>query len=231
MNTTYKFTGFPKQALKFYSELEKNNEKRWFEAHGEGYENYVMTPARAFVFEMGERLKKIAPGIHAEPRVDKSIFRIYRDIRFSKSKQPFKTHLGVWFWDGTRPRMDCSGFYFQLEPRQIFIGAGLYRFPNDLLAVYRKAVVDDKLGPKLTRAINKVLKSGRYEMGGSHYKRVPRGFDPDHKRAELLKHNTLYVGLNAPVPKEVHSRALLDYCFEHCKNVAPVHRWLQEVMR
>ena len=80
------FRGFPKECVQFFTELEKNNNKHWFETHRKDYEEYVLNPARQFVLTMGERLKKISPGIVADPRIDKSIFRIYRDTRFSKNK-------------------------------------------------------------------------------------------------------------------------------------------------
>ncbi len=231
MNDHLKFEGFPEQTSRFFADLEKHNEKKWFEQHREQYENHVLIPARAFVYEMGEKLKKLAPGIHADPRVDKSIFRIFRDTRFSKNKKPFKTHLGIWFWDGDRGRMECSGYYFQLDKSQFWFGAGMYLFPRDLMGVYREAVADDKLGPKLTRIIKKALKAGPYELGGSHYKRVPRGYDPDHKRADLLKHNTLHLGLSMETPKVVRSRRLIDFCYNHSRTLTPLHRWLTSVMR
>ena len=83
-----------------------------------------MTPARLFVGEMGARLKKLSPGVQADPRVDKSIFRIFRDTRFSRDKTPYKTHLGIWFWEGDGPRMECSGFYFHLDPPKLMNGSG-----------------------------------------------------------------------------------------------------------
>ncbi len=78
------FTGFPPEALKFFAELSINNEKPWFEAHRSDYDNYVIEPSRDFVIALGERLRELAPNIMADPRVNKSIFRIYRDMRFSK---------------------------------------------------------------------------------------------------------------------------------------------------
>ena len=78
------FNGFPQEAVTFFQDLKVNNNKTWFDAHKTDYQNYVMEPAQAFIEEMGVRLKQLSPGVHAEPRVNKSIFRIYRDIRFRK---------------------------------------------------------------------------------------------------------------------------------------------------
>jgi uncharacterized protein (TIGR02453 family) len=78
------FNGFPPEAVTFFQELQNNNNKTWFDAHKPDYQKYVMEPAQEFIEEMGLRLKQVSPGIHAEPRVNRSIFRIYRDVRFSK---------------------------------------------------------------------------------------------------------------------------------------------------
>jgi uncharacterized protein (TIGR02453 family) len=97
-----------------------------------------MTPARSFVTAMGEKLRKIAPGIVADPRVNKSIFRIYRDTRFSKEKTPFKTNLGIWFWEGDLPRMESFGFYFHVEGKKMMLAAGVYMFQKEQLEAFRK---------------------------------------------------------------------------------------------
>jgi len=91
------FQGFSKDSIKFYEDLTNNNSKEWFADHKSDYEEFVMKPARSFVIDLGERLQAISPEIQAIPKTDKSIFRIYRDIRFTPDKRPFKTHLGILF--------------------------------------------------------------------------------------------------------------------------------------
>ena len=78
------FNGFPPEAVTFFHELKKNNNKTWFEAHKSDYQEHVLEPAQRFIEQMRARLEQLSPGIHAEPRVNRSIFRIYRDIRFRK---------------------------------------------------------------------------------------------------------------------------------------------------
>jgi uncharacterized protein (TIGR02453 family) len=220
------FNGFPKKCVKFFKDLGDNNNKSWFKDHKDDYENYVMTPARDFVFEMGKRLEKTAPKIVADPRVDKSIFRIYRDTRFSKDKSPYKTHLGIFLWEGIRPKMDCPGFYFHLEPPNLMLGVGMHCFSKPMLTAYREAVVDPKLGPALVKAIGKVRKKGDYDIGVKHYKRTPRGFDPDHKNAELLLHNGLTAATMSKIPKALGTPEILDYCLKRFSDMSPIHKWL-----
>ena len=188
------FSGFTKETVRFYAELRKNNNKPWFEEHRGIFEGHAMAEAKLFVTAMGERLKKIAPGLVAVPAVNKSIFRIYRDTRFSLDPTPYKTHLGIYFWDGSRPKMESAGFYFQLEPPDLYMGGGMYMIPDGLLDRYRRAVVDRARGPQIGKIVAALRARPGFSVEGLHYKRVPAGFDAGHPNAELLKHKGLYVG-------------------------------------
>ena len=220
------FSGFPRESPRFFLELAANNHKTWFEEHRREYERYVEGPARDFVLAMGERLKRVVPRIHADPRLNRSIFRLYRDTRFSRDKTPYKTHLGLWFWEGSGPRMECSGFYFHLEPPNLMLGAGIYRFSKPMLEVWRRSVVDPKLGPALAKAIDQAGQDGRLYFGGKRYKKTPRGFDPTHKNAELLLYDGFYIGREDKIPDEFYSPELVDYCFRKYEAMLPVHRLL-----
>ncbi|MBI4773048.1 MAG: DUF2461 domain-containing protein [Deltaproteobacteria bacterium] len=220
------FQGFSPQAVDFYVELTRNNNKGWFESHKDTFETHVLAPARAFVVGMGERLRNIAPGIHADPRVNRSLFRIQRDIRFSPDKSPYKTHLGIWMWEGEGPRMERPGFYFHLEPPFLMLAAGMREFSKPVLEAYRSAAVDREWGAALKDAIESVTSKGSYIVGERHYKKVPRGFDPHHANAELLLHNGLTVRTESPIPPEFYSEELLDYCFVRFVEMKPVHEWL-----
>jgi uncharacterized protein (TIGR02453 family) len=223
------FNGFSKQTLTFFRNLAQNNTKMWFDQNREMYEQQVLVPSRDFIPAMGDRLKKIAPGVQADPRVNKSLFRLNRDIRFSHDKTPYKTHLGIWFWEGLRPRMECSGFYFHLEPQRFMLGVGLYAFPKDMLEPYRGSVVHPKNGPALTKAITAINKNKGYYLGGQHYKKIPQGYDPVHKNAEFLLYTGLYAGVELPVSAELFSEGLVDLCFEHYQKMLPLHRWLLDL--
>ncbi len=225
------FNGFSKKTLTFFKSLAANNNKTWFDEHRNEYDKYVLEPARDFILDMGSRLKKIAPGINADPRVNKSLFRINRDTRFSKDKTPYKTNVAVWFWEGPGPRMECSGFYLHIEPTLMILGAGIHGFPSKMMEPYRQSVVDPKHGPALTRAVNKVLKDGELTLGGKHYKRTPRGFDPEHKNADFLLYNGLYVGIETKIPKELYSDGFSDFCYERFKKTLPLHRWLMDLTK
>ncbi len=225
MDPSFPFSGFSKQTLNFFRDLAQNNSKMWFDQNKERYEQQVLVPSRDFILAMGARLKKIAPEVQADPRVNKSLFRLNRDIRFSPDKTPYKTHLGVWFWEGPRPRMECSGFYFHLEYQRFMLGVGLYAFPKDMLEAYRQSVVHPIQGPALAKAIASIRKNKEYSLGGQHYKKIPPGYDSGHKNAEFLLYDGLYAGVELP-SENLLTESLVDLCFEHYRHMLPLHSWL-----
>lgn len=227
MNT---FRGFPKEAVEFYLQLAKNNNKAWFDEHKGEFERRVMDVAKDFIYSMGSLLKKLSPNVIADPRVNGSIFRPYRDTRFSNDKTPYKTHLGIFFWEGKGPKMDCSGYYFHLEPPIMFLGAGMHCFSKSRLELYRDSVVDEKLGPKLVKAVEQVSKNSGYSVGGHHYKKLPRGYSADGRAADLLLHNGLFAMVETDIPPEFYSEDLLEYCFARFKKMSPIHQWLTEII-
>jgi uncharacterized protein (TIGR02453 family) len=223
------FNGFPNETIRFFEELKKNNTKAWFDAHRVNYEDGVKKPAEAFVVAMGAKLQQISPGINAVPKINKSLFRLNRDTRFSPDKRPYKTNMGIWFWEGGRKRMECSGFYFHLEDKRLMLGVGIHVFSKELIGLYRDAVIDKKLGPKLRKVLKAVSDQG-YTIGRKHYKRVPRGYAASHKNAEYLLYKGLTSMIEADIPDEFHTKAFVGYVFSHFKNMSPIHKWLTEAI-
>jgi uncharacterized protein (TIGR02453 family) len=225
-----RFSGFSRETTAFFAGLAVNNTKLWFDEHRHEFQTYVMTPAQLFVEAMGERLRALVPDIIADPRVNRSLFRLNRDVRFSNDKTPYKTHLAFWFWEGTRPRMENSGFYFHIEPDSIMTGSGLYFFPKPLLAAYRQAVVHPVYGPQLVEAIAAVRSKPGYDVWGKHYKKVPAGFDPKHANSELLLYDGMTAFLEEPVPDDLFSGKIVDFVFERFAQMAPIERWVADMI-
>jgi len=222
------FDGFPKATLKYLREIAKNNNRDWFNDNRERYETFYLDPAKRFVEAMGPRLERFAENVRAEPRVNGSIFRINRDTRFSKDKTPYKPHLSLFFWVGEGRGRELPGFFMRLTATRLALGAGMHGFDPQRLARYRKAVADSRRGPELAKACAKLERAG-YEIGGAHYKKVPRGLAADHPREALLRHNGLFVFDEARLPAEVHSAKLLQYCARKFKAFAPIPAWLTAV--
>jgi len=223
------FAGFPHDCVAFLEELKQHNDRAWFERNRERYQNSVLQPARAFVAALGLRLYEIAPAIQADATA--SIFRIQRDLRFSKDKSPYKTNLSLWLWEGSRPRLECSGFYCELEPPELLLAAGIYRFPRPLLAQYRASVVHALQGPELIRVVARVRSRRRYQFGGQHFKQTPRGYSSEHPNAKWLLHDGLFAAHRAAVPPELFGPELVEYCFARFRDMLPLHTWLRGMVQ
>ena len=228
------FSGFPIDVLKFLHELAENNDKAWFDANKRRYTDGVIANVPAFVAALGSRLQaEISPKITYDTRTNGagSMMRIYRDTRFSRDKTPYKTNIAFAFWEGARKKMENPSFGFQFGTSGAGLYGGAWGFPKDMLDAYRNAVADDVLGPQLEAAIASVQSAGGYEISGDKYKQMPRGFDPEQPRAELLKYKGLYAMSPQFDVQIVTTPELVDVCFEHCKNMAPLQQWLVRLDR
>ena len=227
------FSGFPEAGLRFLAGLAENNNREWFQEHRSDYLDYVLAPAQDFVFALGERLKDISSGLRYDPATNGtgSILRIYRDIRFSKDKTPYNTHVRMVFWEGSKKKMENPSFFVSVRPEGVGVYAGVHVFSKPLLSAYREAVADDQLGSGLEQALASVRSTGDYTVGGQHYKRVPHGYDDGHPRADLLRYNGLYAHTRTDDPHVVETPELVDVCFVHLQRMAPLHQWLVRVVQ
>jgi uncharacterized protein (TIGR02453 family) len=225
MKKVFKQQKFPLNTLAFLKKLSKNNNKEWFEENRELFKSDFLQPALQFVVDLGEKLHTIAPGVMAVPKIDKSIFRLHRDIRFSKDKSPFKTNLGIYLWEGKRKKMECPGFYFHIDPKVFFLGAGMYMFTGEMLKTYREKIYDPLLGKQLHDAVHKVMKKGEYSLGGKMYKRIPKGYDPVYPYADYLLYNGFYVSFTSTNINQL-AKDPVNFAFKIYKDMLPVHQWL-----
>jgi uncharacterized protein (TIGR02453 family) len=215
------FSGFPSRILGFFEELAENNNKTWFDAHKEEYEQCVKEPALALGDDIASGLAEFAAG--PSPRA--SMFRIYRDIRFSKDKSPYKTYLGIGFAAPGRKLGESPGFYFHLSDGRVMLGGGLHVFPKPALDVYRQAVTDEKEALKLARVLADVKAKG-YAVGGQTYKKTPRGYDAAGPSADLLRYGGLFASLTVGAPAELHDARLVEFCLSHFRRIQPLQAWL-----
>ena len=224
------FRGFSEETIQFLLELRANNNREWFTTNKNRYEEYVKEPSKQFSIVMADALSELSPQPDKTSQFQHSIFRIYRDIRFSKDKSPYKTNIGALFWKGDKPKMENPGFYFHLEPPNLMLGNGLYEFSKDVLKGYRDSVVDPETGRELRRAIQKVQENGPYSIGGKHYKQIPRGYDPEVEGAELLLYKGLNTGYESEIPVELYSGSIIDYSLKIYRDLTPVYYWLVDLV-
>ena len=216
--------------LKFFTDLESNNNRDWFQANKDRYQTEYLPPIQTFIEAIGDRLSEISPGLNADPRVSGgSMMRIYRDVRFSKDKTPYKTHLGITFWEGEGKKTDVPGYHFYMDKSGAVIYGGQHAFQKDVMSKFRAAINDDNFGPKFQPALDKVAKSGGYEIGDEKYVRVPREYDPEHPRADQLRYKGIYAKSRTLSPDLLATSELVETTIQHFKNMAPLHHWLVEM--
>lgn len=216
---------FPPETFTFLAGIAAHNEKAWFDANRALYDKGYVEAGKAFVAEMGPKLRTISPDVQFDPRVNGSIGRVNRDIRFSKDKRPYKDHLGLWFWHGDRKGWEKPGFWFSLEGKSLFLGVGVYGFGKEMLDEFRQSIVHPRSGKALAAAAEAVKAKGPYEIGGKTRKLLPKGFSTDPDRVDFLLYEGLYTSLELPIA-EATRPDLTDLCLEHYRNCWPIAKWL-----
>ena len=180
---------FTEQSVKYLRALKRHNTREWFNAHKSDYESHVRAPMLAVIERLAIDFPRIAPELIASPR---SMYRIYRDTRFSPDKTPYKTHVSAAFSHRTLPKQESAGLYFHLAADQLWIGGGLYAPQGPQLARIR-----EHIAANLGRFRSLVEAPALQRMGGitgSRLKRVPRGFPLDHEAADYLRLKQYMVG-------------------------------------
>jgi uncharacterized protein (TIGR02453 family) len=207
----------------FLRELREHNDREWFQANKQRYTDTVRDPALEFIRRFESHLKKISPHFTADARpVGGSLFRIYRDTRFSHDKTPYKTHVGIYFRHEAAESALAPGFYLHLEPGDSFIGAGIWRPDTDGAKRIRAAIAADPNAWK--RAVGgKFAKT--YRLTGDSLKRPPAGIDPEHPLIGDLKRKN-FVGLAPLTQRSVTSDGFTNEFAGLCRTGAPLMRFL-----
>jgi len=185
---------FTTETLSFLADLRENNEREWFQANKKRYEAHVKAPALAFIEDFAPRLHSISPHFLAIPKAQGgSLFRIYRDTRFSKDKTPYKTHVGVQFRHEDASRdVHAPGFYLGVEPGASGVGIGMWKPSGPALKAIRQAIVD---APDVWSETKQALAdAGLVFMNPDDVlKRAPKGFDPEHPHIDDLRRKSFAV--------------------------------------
>lgn len=215
---------FGPELFAFLRDLKRNNRRDWFQRNKRRYEEEVLEPALHFISDFGPRLHRISPHFLAVPRPQGgSLFRIYRDTRFSRDKSPYKTHVGIRFPHKDSRDVHAPGFYLHLEPRQSFIGVGIWHPDTPTLKRVRDAIVDDPGGWKRVRQNRRFRE--RFEIGGDTLKRAPRGYEADHPLVEDLMRKD-FVGYSQLDDKDVLAADFPARFAVACRQGTPLVRFL-----
>lgn len=223
------FAGFGPETFAFLRDLTEHNERGWFLENRTRYEAHYLGPALSFIEAIGPRLASELPGdVRFDPKVNGSLFRINRDVRFSKDKTPYKSHIDMWFWTGDKKGWETPGYFMRLLPGQWAIGGGIHHLSKEGLQSYRDAVVDDRTGKALEEAVARV--DATYDLGFPSRKAVPRGYDAAHPRSRYLLYEGLAAVLEGPVPASAATASFVDECLAHFAAVSPINQWLTSVL-
>jgi uncharacterized protein (TIGR02453 family) len=199
------FSGWPEEALDFYDDLAADNSKSFWTAHKAIYDDKILRP-------MAELTEELAAEF-GEPK----IFRPYRDVRFSKDKTPYKTHIGATLGDG---------FYLQLGAEGLGAGAGMWHMEQEQIARYREAVHDDAKGGELEKVVAALAAAGHTVHGHGVLKSAPRGFSGDHPRIELLRYKGITAWQQWPVEDWLTTATAKIHLVTFFRASVPLNDWL-----
>jgi uncharacterized protein (TIGR02453 family) len=228
------FRGFSAEALRFLRRLRRNNRREWFERNRAVYETAVRDPMRALVEEMDVRLARIAPELTGDPR--RSVFRIHRDVRFSRDKSPYKTNAACQFYHmdagrgaGRDADGAAAGLYFQLADGQCFSAGGLWMPARAALDRVREAIDADP------EALDRLVKAPGFRRRFRELTpeavltRMPRGYAESHPAAGWLRYQSFTASRDL-TEREVLSPRLPDILARDFAALAPLVRWLNQAI-
>lgn len=222
------FTGFPADTLKFLRELSKNNRRDWFQENRARYEASFLTPSLAFIDSIQKPLGKVAPMLVAEPKtVGGSLMRIYRDTRFSKGKEPYKTNIGIHFRHSSGCDVHAPGFYFHVAPEECFLGAGIWMPPSDALLKIRQHIHEHPAAWQ--RAIGNSRFSKRFTLHADRLRTMPRGFPKDAAMADALRLKS-FIGAMPIAPRSIESADILKTAVDAVSDARSLMSFLCEAL-
>ena len=201
---------FSEELIDFLADLEVNNEREWFNARKDLYEAVLREPALDYIREIAAPLRQISPHMTASDRKQGgSLMRIYRDVRFSRDKSPYKTNVGIQFRHESGKDVHAPGYYVHIAVDDCFIGVGSYMPDRDALAAYRRAIDEH---PRQWRQLKQLADSPDWQFGGHHdkLKRPPRGYAADHPLIEDIKMKHFILTHNLE-PEDVTSPDFVNY--------------------
>ena len=221
-------TSFGPGLFSFLTDLRVNNNREWFQANRHRYDEEVLEPALAFIGAFAPRLAKISQHFRADARPSGgSLFRIYRDTRFSNDKSPYKTNLGIHFRHERAKDAHAPGYYLHIGPGEVFAGAGIWHPATEAATAIREAIVAD---PRRWRQATRTgAFSRRLELGGDSLKRVPPWADPEHPLADDLKRKDFF-GSTRLSDNDVVAPGFLDEYARICRAAAPFMQFLCDAL-
>lgn len=218
------FNGFPPDFFPFFEDLKNNNNRDWFNENKARYYESVVNPISEFIVCIKPALHEISSHYKADPKPHGgSMFRIYRDTRFSKDKTPYKTHAGIQFRHEAGKNAHAPGYYVHLQTDDLFMGGGVWTPASPQLSLIRDYISDNARSWARIARSTKVLEVGGIK--GDSLKRPPRGFDAEHVHIEDLKRKSFYVMTEAD-PADALKPEFMDQVIDAFRRATPLNRFI-----
>ena len=223
-----KFTGFTPETFQFFNDLEENNYKPWFDEHKPVYESEVLLPLKAFAAAMTPSFYAVDPKMDLRP--NKMISRIYRDIRFSKDKTPYKKQIWVMFQRPFTKATDewtlFPGYYFEIGKGGAGYGMGLFEGKKKIMDAYREQVEYDP--DYFEQITNGLLEKKGFQLGGEAYKR-PLKNDLPEKLQPWIQKKGVYLYKQLPVSEMLFSSRLIEFMEKEFSNLHPLYDFFVDI--
>lgn len=218
------FKGFPRDFFNFFEALKNNNNRAWFSKNKDRYNESVVNPVSEFIVAIAPALGKISRHYVANPKPHGgSMFRIYRDTRFSKDKTPYKTHAGVQFRHEAGKDAHAPGFYVHLAAEGLFFGGGIWNPPTPHLNRIRDYIADN--ARSWARIVNAKRVRDVGGIRGESLKRPPRGFNAEHVHIDDLKRKSFTIMTEAPTRDALRPEFLAEVV-DGFRRAAPLNRFI-----
>ncbi|MGA7229058.1 MAG: DUF2461 domain-containing protein [Acidimicrobiia bacterium] len=215
---------FQPALFRFLNDLAANNNRGWFDANRERYIETVQEPALAFIADFAPRLEKISPHFRADAKVQGgSLFRIYRDTRFSADKTPYKTNTGVHFRHERSKDAHAPGYYVHIQPGECFMGVGLWRPETKVAYQIRRRIATNPAAWR--KAAHGKPFADVYQLDGDTLKRPPKGFEPDDPLIDDLKRKD-FIGSRRLTQRQVTSADFIDLVESDFRRATPFMEFL-----
>lgn len=215
---------FSSETFRFLEELKENNDRDWFAGNKKRYERAVRAPALHLIADFGPSLHELSPHFKATPR---ALFRIHRDVRFSKDKAPYKTHAGIHFRHERSRDAHAPGYYLHVEPGGVFLGVGIWHPPGDALRAIRERIVEEP--DRWVEVSGDGAFADTFELAGDSLKRGPRDFDLDHPLIDDLKRKD-FIGVREVSDDFVTRDDLPDALADAWGRASPFMRFLCDAL-
>ncbi len=219
---------FSRELFTFLEELTANNNRPWFQENKPRYEQHVKAAAIRFIEDFAPHLAKISEHLVADPSGNGgSLFRIYRDARFSKDKRPYKTSVGIRFQHELSKNVHAPGCYLHIALDGTWVGSGIWHPESDSLKKIRAAIVDDPAAWKKAKNAKRFRET--FELTGDSLKRAPKGVDPDHPLIEDLRRKD-FIGVSKLTKKQLLSSDFMATFTDKCRAANSLNRFLCQAM-